>query len=498
MTTFSEPEAATAAGPEPAKKSWLQRLFSPINTLKLLAVVITAGFLILLFWRSIFVTVQPGQVGVMFDLLFGGTQLGDAYKEGLVSKFPWNRFYVYEARLQPLKLEMIAYTKEGMAVTVRATLLFKPRRDKIPKLHQQIGPLYRDQVLLPLVTGAVRQMIALYDSHVMYTVKYDNMQADVEKELRAHPVAELIDFSDFIITEISLPQAVVASIERKLAQEQSMFAYNFMVETQKKEAQRLRIEAEGLRGFYEVVGASLTPQLLTWRGIEATVEVARSPNAKVVIMGNGKGQLPLILGGDLGNTPADSGSAGTKQGIGKGALNQPHMNSNNAKEIAADMAERHPSSPPAAAPRFDRQSPLDPLGATSQRQLGRNDLAVPRYSLEPGIGGMKVPNRAFPTRPDPSSPTVASGTASNGDQALTDRAIVAGPTIPNNVEIRADPAVQGARSANGPATLNGEVRGSAPASTGSGRLVDGGLGGLLKRWWSSDAGGNITAAPQSK
>ncbi len=509
MTTLSE----SAAPPAAPVKSWTQRLASPDNILKVLGVLVTTAFLMLVFWRSIFVTVRPGQIGVMFDLLFGGTQIADVYGEGLVTKFPWNQFYVYEARLQPMNIEMVAYTHEGMAVTVRATMLFKPKRESIPKLHQQVGPFYRDLVILPLVTGAVRERIALYNSHDMYTVNYNQMQDDIEKSLRAHPLAELIDFNDFIITEISLPQTIVAAIERKLAQEQSMFAYNFMVETQKKEAERLRIEAEGLRGFYEVVGASLTPQLLTWRGIEATVDVARSPNAKVVIMGNGKGQLPLILGGDLGNSAADTAGATARSTPGKGAANTqiPHLNANNAREIVADLMEKHVGSPPAAAPRFSKDSPVTHAAAAPQSQLGSQDFRAPRHDPEPPEVGVKTPKSAFPTRREQNSHDAGGGlvttpsgrSTNNGDPKQTDRAIPSGPTAAENqnAEMQADrtayrsPPVVNAAPIHG--ALNGEAQTSAGTTStpaGSTRRIDAGLGGLWRRWSGSGGSAQATAS----
>jgi regulator of protease activity HflC (stomatin/prohibitin superfamily) len=467
---------------------------APDNILKILGVLVTVAFLMLVFWRSIFVTVRPGQVGVMFDLLFGGTQIADVYGEGLVTKFPWNQFFVYEARVQPLNLEMVAYSHDGMAVTVRATLLFKPKRENIPKLHQQVGPFYRDLVILPLVTGAIRQQIGLANSHEMYTVYYDKMQSEVEAQLHAHPLAKVIDFYDFIVTEISLPQAVVAAIERKLAQEQTMFAYSYMIEAQKKEAERLRVEAEGLRGFYEVVGASLTPQLLTWRGIEATVDVARSPNAKVVIMGNGKGQLPLILGGDLGNTPADTSGATAKPTPGKGAASAqvPRLNANNVKEIIADLLEKHDGSPPAPAPRFSGNNPVTHSAAAPESQLGSQDSRARRLQPTAPVVGGNIPSDAFPASRPVNVPQAGGGMGTSpdgrashsGDPRHVDQAIPLGPGAADNqkAEMHADRTTP----VSTPVANAASGQGGAPG-TASTRRIDGGLGSLWRRWGSSSA-----------
>jgi regulator of protease activity HflC (stomatin/prohibitin superfamily) len=92
---------------------------------------------------------------------------------------------------------------------------------------------------------------------------------------------------------------VVAAIEEKLTQQQRAASYEFRLETEAAEAERLRIKGVGLQRYYATVERALTPSLLTWRGMEATTELAQSDNSKVVIVGTGKHQLPLILGSDI-------------------------------------------------------------------------------------------------------------------------------------------------------------------------------------------------------
>jgi hypothetical protein len=132
------------------------------------------------------------------------------------------------------------------------------------------------------------------------------MQQQVESRLRAATRGTHIFFEAVVIRSLTLPEPVNAAINAKLAEEQYALSYVFRLQRERSEAERKHIEAIGIQNFYAIVANSLTPSLLTWRGMEATVEVARSPNSKVVIVGGGKDQMPLILGSDIGNLPAQA------------------------------------------------------------------------------------------------------------------------------------------------------------------------------------------------
>jgi hypothetical protein len=119
---------------------------------------------------------------------------------------------------------------------------------------------------------------------------------------RAGPT-DLILYQNVTVTDVKLPEALNSAITRKLTEQQNADAYQYILLQAQGEAERKRIEAVGIQTFYSIVANALSPQLLTWRGIEATVDIARSNNAKVVIVGGGRDQLPLILGGDIAKQP---------------------------------------------------------------------------------------------------------------------------------------------------------------------------------------------------
>jgi prohibitin 2 len=264
----------------------------------LVGAVVLVGFFILVFWRLIFVVIPAGHAGVRYDL-FLGTRLGRVTTEGMAIKLPWNRVYVYDLRLQSTEQRVRALTREGMNVDVDVVLLFRPDLGMLPRLHTEIGPDYVQRVVVPLSIGAVRQYISQHDSHELYTIDSMALQSEIIAGTRADLARKRVIMHDVIMKRLSLPSHVVAAIEEKLTQQQRAASYEFRLETEAAEAERLRIKGIGLQRYYATVERSLTPSLLTWRGMEATTELAQSDNSKVVIVGTGKHQLPLILGSDI-------------------------------------------------------------------------------------------------------------------------------------------------------------------------------------------------------
>lgn len=266
------------------------------------AFIVVVGFLVMAMSRSIFVYVLPGEVGVRYDPFFGGTQT-EVYGEGLVVKFPWDRFYTYEVRLQNSRHTMRALSSEGMAFDIEISVLFRPEAGALGELHQELGPNYRERVIEPIVVSTVRQVFARYTSHAVYTTDFTTFQAEIADQLTDTAVHDLVEFTSVLIMQLELPAIVRLAIERKLEQEQLAESYEFILASQRAEAERQRIEAIGLQNFYSIVASSLSEEVLIWQGIDATVQLADSENAKIVVIGNGDGQMPIILGGEIGSLP---------------------------------------------------------------------------------------------------------------------------------------------------------------------------------------------------
>lgn len=295
----TEAAAKTAKPAQPLGSGFGSRLVAVI-----VGIVLVCGLALLLLWQTIFVRILPGHVGVLYSLLFGGTVTGSLYPEGLAVKLPWNRMYIFETRLQALPFRVQALSAEGMPITVEATTLFRVQRQEAANLLIEIGSDYTDRVVAPMSIFALRQTLARYNSHELYTVDADKLQDLMLKYLKQTPQARYIDYQEVAIREVRLAPELISAIHQKLTEEQNAAAYEFRLAGQRLEAERLRIEAIGLRNFYSIVQSALTDKLLTWRGIEATVQIAKSPNTKIVIVGGNKDQLPLILGSDITRQPA--------------------------------------------------------------------------------------------------------------------------------------------------------------------------------------------------
>jgi prohibitin 2 len=262
---------------------------------------IVGGFLVLLLWNSVVIPINTGQVGVYFSRLFGGTIIDRIEPEGVALKFPWDTIHIVDVRTQTRKYTVPTLSSEGMRSELDVKVLFRPIRNSTPLLLKNIGPDYSDTVVSALSVEAIREVIGQLESMTIFTIGAKQLQADLLGRLRAEELAKYIEFQDLIISRVSLPVNISKAIEDKLTHEQMALSYSFRIDRQKLEAERLRIEAIGLQNFYSVVSEALTERLLIWRGIDATLKLAESPNAKVVIVG-ANGNLPLILGSDIHKT----------------------------------------------------------------------------------------------------------------------------------------------------------------------------------------------------
>jgi regulator of protease activity HflC (stomatin/prohibitin superfamily) len=146
--------------------------------------------------------------------------------------------------------------------------------------------------------SVAREVIARYLPEEFNTTRREEIQAEIDSALTVKLAENFLQLNDVLIRNIRLPRKLEESIERKLQQEQESLEYEFRLEKEQKEAQRKRIEAEGIRDFQEIVSSGISDQLLRWKGIEATAQLAESQNAKVVVIGSGDDGLPLILGGN--------------------------------------------------------------------------------------------------------------------------------------------------------------------------------------------------------
>ena len=148
-----------------------------------------------------------------------------------------------------------------------------------------------------MIRSVSREVIGNYLPEELYSTKREAIEDEIFDYLKAKIEKNYINLDAILIRDVTLPLTLQAAIEQKLKQEQESLEYEFKIDKAKKEAERKEIEARGIAEFQKIVNRTITPQLLKWKGVEATQEISKSQNAKVIVIGNGDGDLPIILGG---------------------------------------------------------------------------------------------------------------------------------------------------------------------------------------------------------
>jgi len=184
----------------------------------------------------------------------------------------------------------------GLEIKLDASAWFEPKREFLGKLHQEKGEAYVQRVLLPTIRSAARSVVGRYTPEQLYSSKRDAIQVEIYDETQKIVDEQYIQLNQILIRDVTLPATIKEAIERKLKQEQESLEYEFRLVTAKKEAEKVTIEAQGKADANRILSASLTDKILQDKGIDATLELAKSPNSKVVIVGSGDSGLPLILG----------------------------------------------------------------------------------------------------------------------------------------------------------------------------------------------------------
>jgi len=253
------------------------------------------AFLALYFSDRVMVSIRPGQLGVLWSRLGGGTVVHTVYREGLHLVLPFDHMYIYNVRKQRFADSIDVLTVDGMTMHVEYSVRYYPNPDLLPLLHQRVGPDYLNVVVLPEVRSVIRTIFGQYKPEEIYTTQ-KAIQENVSVMSRIKMEARFVSIDEVPIERISLPKSIAEAIEAKLAQQQLDQEYVYRISVANKEAERKLIEARGQKAYNETLNASITPSLLSMQGIQATEELAKSPNAKVIVIGSGKNGLPVMLG----------------------------------------------------------------------------------------------------------------------------------------------------------------------------------------------------------
>jgi regulator of protease activity HflC (stomatin/prohibitin superfamily) len=266
---------------------------------------ITAIFALIvsiIYFDRMFIFIHSGRQGVLWHR-FTGTDLEHHYTEGMTTIWPWDYMYIYDVRAQQVSDSFPVISRDGLTVNIEVSIRYKPEKERLALLHVEVGPNYVEKVVKPEIRAKVRYLMGQYLPEEIYSSQgllVRRMEEDAAPELAERHIT----LEDLLIKTITLPPQVQAAINAKMAQQQAYLEYEFRLKRETAEKERKQIEAEGIQKFETIIqsGGSSFDKYLTYLGVQATLALAQSDNAKVVIIGGDKG-LPLILNTSDTNTP---------------------------------------------------------------------------------------------------------------------------------------------------------------------------------------------------
>lgn len=260
---------------------------------KLIAVVI-AGLLILLFANPI-VVIPAGHVGVKD---FFGYVSPTILPPGPGIIVPFTR--VVKMSVQTMEFMEVADTpsKEGLIINLDVSLLYRLDPNRAVDIYKTVGRSYQEIIVQPQLRSAIREVTASYEAKALYSAERERVANEIMGLYAKMTKDRGIITDQVLLRKIGLPNTLAAAIQEKLKREQESEQMKFVLQKEQQEAERKRIEAQGISDFQRIVSQGINPQILEWKGIEATEKLAHSQNTKIVVIGNPKNGLPLILGGE--------------------------------------------------------------------------------------------------------------------------------------------------------------------------------------------------------
>ncbi len=266
----------------------------PVPNARALGALVGAILALILVLNAVAV-IPAGHVGVV-DLF--GKVSDRTLKPGINFKNPLAKVVRMSVKTQEMKEVMQVPSKEGLSVQLEVSVIHHLDPEKAADVYRTIGPNYREVILEPNFRSITRGVTAGYEARALYTSVREQLAQEIQTLLEQTVRPRGLNIESTPLRQVVLPPKLTASIEEKLQSEQESQRMQFVLQKETQEAERKRIEAQGIADFQAIVSRGLSDSFLRWKGIEATEKLAASTNAKVVVVGSGKDGLPLILGGN--------------------------------------------------------------------------------------------------------------------------------------------------------------------------------------------------------
>jgi regulator of protease activity HflC (stomatin/prohibitin superfamily) len=250
-----------------------------------------------------FVQIDAGEVGV--QTLYGKVQ-NDVLTSGLHFINPLMEVHKMDVKTQNYTMSAVrdegaregddairVLSSDGLEVVIDLTVLYRVLPTEAPRILRETGLDYTDKIVRPLARTRIRDNAVYYDAVSLYSTKRDEFQRRIFESITGEFQKRGLVLEQLLIRNISLPQAVKSSIEQKMTAEQDAQKMQYVLQKEQQEAQRKRVEAQGIADYQRIISESLTDRQLQYEFIKAQLEIAKSPNAKVIILG--KGSTPIML-----------------------------------------------------------------------------------------------------------------------------------------------------------------------------------------------------------
>jgi prohibitin 1 len=240
-----------------------------------------------------FRTVPAGHVGVKD---FFGNVSSTVLSPGINIVVPMTRVVQMSVQTQEIKEVAEVPSQEGLILSLETSLLFQLDPAKAADIYRTVGSSYVGTIVEPQFRSAIREVTASYEAKMLYSAEREKIAGEIFALFRRIAGERGIMVQQVLLRRIGLPPVVANAIQEKLRREQEAEQMKFVLQKEQQEAERKRIEAQGIADFQRIVAQGISSQLLEWKGIEATEKLAASSNTKIVVIGNSKTGLPIILG----------------------------------------------------------------------------------------------------------------------------------------------------------------------------------------------------------
>ena len=238
--------------------------------------------------------VDSGHRGIVFKSLGGGTSK-EVLSEGLHVMPIWNSLIAYDTRVHEMKEQLAVISSNGLTMVVDASIRYRPKVEELFELQTKIGPDYDQKLIAPVVRSEARKVFGRYQPEEIYSTRREEIERQIHDEVLKALEGKHVVVEAVLVRDVGLPEAIKTAIADKLAEEQRSQKMRFTLDKERQEATRKKVEAEGIATYQSIVRQGLTAEYLQWKGIEATQQLAASPNTKIIVVGGGKSGLPVIL-----------------------------------------------------------------------------------------------------------------------------------------------------------------------------------------------------------